>query len=278
MRLRKIASTAVLVLLLSLLAGTPGCWFGGERTAIEAMKRVPEGSTLFTYWDNKTLDGDKDLYGIYTKFRGSVEATQAEGLLTKFTDIKYSARASGFNQGSVTIFVGDFNLESIAAKLGERGYHEKEPHHDVKIWTPPSEQGYKVVALIEGTLIFSSEVEDLKVCIDAIKEQKYSLYGDSSTKEVMDKLPDGIVVDIYKTENYPDLLAYGMSYTKEDKDNLKLTVIYSFRDNFAAKNHVNDIKVDLEKDFSKVQVELKGDFVQASGLIDMDDFVQSLTW
>jgi len=271
------------VLLLALLSASAGCARSGKGL-VDIMKKVPVDSTSFNYWAVERFD-DEELWDIYEKFRESLEAIQLKDIGVVLSSVKHAAKASGFD-GSLTVLSGDFAIENIEKGLEDKGY-QKTTHQETGIWTPQDEQGYKSVALQKGTILIG-DMENLKICIDTmVKEEEYSLYEDPDIKLVTDKLVtgkllEGIVVNINKAdseEKYADLIAYGKSYEKEDESRLKLTAIYMFQDGYAAGQAQDGIKGYLgTKELAEIKVEREGNFIRATGLIYITDFVEALAF
>jgi len=274
----KLKSAIAMVLLLALL--TPGCtWFGGGgKASVDMMKKVPIDSTSFNYWSIKALGGeDVKLHPIYDKFTPSAEAEQLKHVGIMRKSINHAAKASGFGQGGVVLNV-DFDLSSVKYELDSLKW-VRSTRENVEIWTPPEGQAYKSMALMKSVIILG-ERDDVYACIDAIKKkEKLNLYEDQAMKVVADKLPEGIIMNIYKGGEYEDLCAYGKSYKKEGVDKLEMTAIYNFEDNPAAEKCKDAINNELGRaGFSQVKVERKGNLIQATGVIDISDFIVGLTW
>jgi hypothetical protein len=280
MRFRKITLTLIGVLL-ALLCASTAC-FGGGNPSINMMKKVPVSSTSFDYWAIERLGDDNDLRGtIFPKFVYSSEAAQLKEVIV-LANIKYAGKALGVD-GSVRVFRGDFNIKDIEVRLSV-GY-QQEWWKEVRIWTPKDKPEYKSLAVREDT-IFLGEVKNLKACIDTILEkEQYSFYEDPYIKLVADKLPDGVIINISKAdseENYPELITYGKSYSKEIEEGLvklKLTAIYMFQQPMAADDAQVKIRDYLaSKGFTKLETKQEKNFVRATALITVNAFVRSLVF
>jgi hypothetical protein len=271
----------LVVLGLFLLNAATGCtWFGSSKPWADLMKKVPIDSTSFSYWAVKQLVDDEELWDIYAKVRESSETKQLKDIGVALSSIRYSAKASGFNQGLVTVFSGDFDMKNIERELEKKGY-QKSTHQETGIWAPQSgEQGYKSIALQQG-IVLLGDTDSLKACLDTMaKEQEYSLYEDPDIKLLTGKLPEGVIITINKAdseESYTDLIAYGKSYVKQDKTKLKLTAIYMFQDSYSAGKARDQVKDYLgTKEFSEIKVEREESFIRATALISITNFAQSL--
>jgi hypothetical protein len=98
---------------------------------------------------------------------------------------------------------------------------------------------------------------------------------------VADKLPNGVIVEIDRAdishgEQYPDLVTYGKSYAKANKDMLKLTAVYMFSDGPAAGAAQQQVKDYLAASYKEIKVRRDGNFVIATSQISIAEFAQSL--
>ncbi len=115
---------------------------------------------------------------------------------------------------------------------------------------------------MSGTILMG-DVSDLKACIDARKSKEGSLRDDPKVKDLMGRLPNGLVVEVdtatpVSSESYADLVAYGKSYTKVKKDTLKLTAVYLFVDEPAASAAQQAVVDHLSATFEGVKVKRDG--------------------
>jgi hypothetical protein len=105
--------------------------------------------------------------------------------------------------------------------------------------------------------------------------------GDSNVKLVADRLPNGLIVEIDRAdglhgEQYQGLVTYGKSYTKTNKDTLKLTAVYMFADAPAAGEAQEQIKDYMAASFQDVKVKRDGNFIIVTSHVPIGDFIQSL--
>jgi hypothetical protein len=283
--LRLVAAVAVLSAWTLVLVGFGSACSKEAKTFVGLMRTVPDSTGHFVYWAIDDLNEDEDLWGLYTTFEGSADTQQLKEFIPVLATVKQSAKAVSYDNTSlknpVTVFRGDFDINNTKARLETIGYSETR-YRDVGIWTLHEGQTiFKSVAL-RSTAILLGDDSDLRACIDVIvKNNTRSLNGDPYIRLVADKLPNGLIVEIDRAdishgEQYPDLVTYGKSYVKANKDMLKLTAVYMFSDGPAAGAVQQQIKADLAATFEEVKVRRDGNFVIATSQISIAEFAQSL--
>lgn len=268
---RYIIPVIILLVVLLIVSVSCTCWFGGGRDSIRAMEKVPVASTSFLFWDIEKIRSDEELWGIYEGYRESSEVKKLRELGMTLSKVDYHARASGFSQADIV--AGDFDLDAIRDKLEEQGF-DKFTYREVEVYTLAGNQPFEALALMKGILIVGSE-GDVKACIDVIKgEEERSLSDDEHARAVIDRLPEGIKIEIDKTgAGFDDLLAYGISYEKESADILKIRAIYKFEDEYAAGKAMQAIETALgQKKFFEIELKRDGHFVEAKAKMNLADF------
>jgi len=283
--LKLIAAVAVLSAWTLALVGFGSACSKEARTFVGLMSTVPDSAGHFAYWAIDDLNEDEDLWGVYGRFKESADAQQLEEFVPVLATVKQSAKAVSYDNTSlknpVTVFRGDFDINNTKARLETIGYSQTR-YKDVGIWTLQDNQAiFKSVAL-RSTAILVGNDSDLRACIDVIvKSNTQPLNGDRNVRLVADKLPNGVIVEIVRAdishgEQYPDLVTYGKSYTKANKDMLKLTAVYMFGDSPSAGAAQQQIKDHLAATFEEVKVRRDGNFVIATSQISIAEFAQSL--
>jgi len=277
----KLATLILLGSLLFVLTGSCLCSSGSKQYA-DMMTMVPVASTEFHFWNIHGLGADSELWPLYEKFRESSIARQLADIEPVLAVVKNSAKASGFD-GSVTVLEGDFNSRDLERRLKSEGY-VLSMHLDVEIWTPEEGELYVSVALVDRAVLMGT-AEDLKACINAMElDQQDSFYEDQAIEWVADRLPEGLIVDIFRagpdsTEHYADLISYGRSYTKEGEDKLRMTGIYMFSDGYAAEPalaHVSDYLKGQE--FTNVETKQEGNFIRATASVYISDLTRDMPY
>ena len=283
--LRLVAAVAVLSAWTLALVGFGSACSKEAKTFVDLMSTVPDSTGHFAYWAVDDLNEDEDLWGVYATFEESTDTQQLKEFIPVLATVKQSAKAVSYDNTSlknpVTVFRGDFDINNTKARLETIGYSETR-YKDVGIWTLHEDQTiFKSVAL-RSTSILMGDDSDLRACIDVIvKNNTRSLNGDPYIRLVADKLPNGVIVEIDRAdishgEQYPDLVTYGKSYAKANKDMLKLTAVYMFSDGPAAGAAQQQIRDHLAATFEEVKVRRDGNLVIATSQISIAEFAQSL--
>lgn len=279
--------TAAVILLASTLAlvGSSTACSKEAKTFPDLMSTLPGSTGHFAYWSIDDLNTDEDLWGVYAIFKESLDAQQLEKFVPVLAVVKQSAKAVSYDnttlKNPVTVFRGDFDIKYIEGQLETIGYSQTR-YKDIGIWTlEDSQTAFKSVALRSTTLLMG-DASDLRTCIEVtLKSSTQSLKGDPNIRLVADKLRNGVIVEIDRAdlshgEQYPDLVTYGKSYVKANKDTLKLTAVYLFGDEPAAGAAQEQIKDYLAATFEEVKVRRDGNFVIATSQISISQFARSL--
>ncbi len=280
-RMKPKVIVAIAAVVLFAVASICGCSSGGKDfTGI--MAKVPGGSVDFGYWAIGQLSVDADLAEIYAEFRTSPQAQQLMDVGVALFIVEHAARASD-PDGVVTVVGGNLNRKDIERQLSENGYRETR-YRETGIWT--SQEGDLVDSLaIQKDTVFMGSSDGLRSCIDVTaQEQAYSLYDHQYVKLLVDRLPQGLIVNVHKADSasveaYADLIASGESYKKERQDRLKMTAIYMFQDSDAAGNAISEIEHRLETTgFTDVKSKQEVNFIHVTALISITDFVYNLAF
>jgi hypothetical protein len=272
-KLIRIVSIVALVLVLALIGAGVGCGGKGGGEAARMMSMIPEDASRFMFVDIKTLQGDEDLEGLYEDMFSDID----EMLATLGIDADDIYRIAGSGE-TLLLLDGVFDLDEARSALEDHGF-DKSEYKDVELWEDPS--GYAGVALMRNLIVVGGQdaVED---CIKAIKGGESSLRDNRDAREVMDRLPGGIVMglgigeafsELFEQE-YEDLKAGGMSVGKKDKDTLKVTAVLKFEDRDAAENAAGKAESDLEEEgYQNIHIDRDNEFVKVTAEIGIDDFL-----
>ena len=285
--LRLVAAVAFLSAWTLALVGFGSACSKEAKTFVDQMSTVPDSTGHFAYWAIDDLNEDEDLWGVYATFEESADAQQLKEFIPVLATVKQSAKAVSYDNTSlknpVTVFRGDFDISNTKARLETIGYSQTR-YKDVGIWTLQDNQTiFKSVAL-RSTAILMGDDSDLRACIDVVvKNNTRSLNGDPYIRLIADKLPNGVIVEIDRAdishgEQYPDLVTYGKSYAKANKDMLKLTAVYMFSDGPAAGAALAQIRDYLSATFQEVKIRRDRNFVIATSRISIAEFAQSLEY
>ncbi len=144
-------------------------------------------------------------------------------------------------------------------RLDSLGLSEDE-YQGVELW----ERNGELVALMEDLVIFSTR-QGVRDSIEVIMGEKDSLWDDQDVKDIVDRLPNGINM---KYICHPEYMAYegmkaqGTSLEKKDEDTLKMTGVFMFEDEDAARDAVAEIKEDTgAEEIERSDVKQDGRFV-----------------
>jgi hypothetical protein len=285
--LRLIAAAVVLFASTFLAVGAGTACSKEAKAFLDLMSTMPDSTSQFTYWNTDDLNTDEDLWDIFGKFKESADVQQLDRIVLVLATVKQSARAVSYDNTSpknpVTVLHGDFDVNYIEGQLETIGCSQTR-YKDIGIWTLEDNQTlFKSVAL-RSTAVLMGDASDLRTCIDvSLKSSTQSLKGDPNIRLVADKLPNGVIVEIDKFnlshgEQYPDLVTYGKSYTKADKDTLKVTAVYMFGDGPAAGAALTQIRDYLAATFQEVKIRRDGNFVIAISRVPIISFAQILEY
>jgi hypothetical protein len=285
--LRLIAAAVVLLASTLALVGSGTACSKEPKAFLDLMSTIPSSTGQFTYWNTDDLNSDEDLWDIFGKFKESADVQQLDRIVLVLATVGQSARAVSYDNTSpknpVTVFHGDFDVNYIEGQLETIGCSQTR-YKDIGIWTLEDNQTlFKSVAL-RSTAVIMGDASDLRACIDvSLKSSTQSLKGEPNIRLVADKLPNGVIVEIDKAdpshgEQYSDLVTYGKSYTKADKDMLKLTAVYMFGDGPAAGAALSQIRDYLAATFQEVKIKRDGNFVIATSRVPIISFAQSLEY
>jgi len=282
--LRLIAAAAIIVTSMLAVTGVGAACSKKTKPVAVFMGIAPEQTGHFAYWAIADLNEDEDLWDIYARFKDSSDAQQLGELVQVLAIVEDSARIFGSDNAAtleapVTVLRAKFDVKYVEGQLETLGYSRSE-HRDVGIWIAGDGQPYRPVALLSGTILIGNATE-LKACIDAAKDKAESLYDDPYIRVLADRLPKGMVVEVYRatpssTQPYTDLVAYGKSYSKVKKDLLKVTAVYVFGDGPAAGAALEPIKENLSVAFQDVKIDRDDNLVVATARISISNFAQSL--
>ena len=281
-----VATALVLLAAILALVGSVGACGVEAKAYLNLMSAVPMSCGHFTYWDTAEIDDDPHLWPISDKFEESAAAKQVDDLIPVLSRVKQSAKAVSYENATApnpaTLLRGDFDAKFVKGRLETMGYIEK-LYKNVGIWTLQDGQTPNSVALKYPTILVG-DATGLEAYIDVVtKGNAQSLDEDPDIQMLTERLPNGVIVGIDRAsptneEQYANLVAYGKSYTKADKDTLKVTAVYLFANGPAAGSAQEDIEDYLEDGFEQIKVKRDGNFIIATAQISISEFAESLTF
>ena len=276
----KLAVFGVLVgMILSMIVGCGGGGDGngngngnGGATALSMMKKVPASATSFDVVDYGSFRADDDLRGAYPQADAEYNDDLAE-LGIRTVDVDYmtiAARCLSPDAWSgLVILEGTFNLDDLSATFKDKDYHEDE-YKGVQTWTTTFSI-YHSVALVSAVCIVYGEnryvVED---CLDVIKGGADSLYDNVDLRDVVAKLPTGVLVSGELGDQ-----VVGESVVKKNADTLRLTAVYLCKDEAAAAAFKSWFEAAIAADpdsFRNPELSQNGKYVTVAGDAAIEDF------
>jgi hypothetical protein len=239
----KLAVFGVLAgMMLSIIAGCSGGGDGnrngngdgngngnGGATALSMIKKVPASATSFDVVNYGSFRVDDDLRGAYSQADAEYNDDLAE-LGIRPVDVNFMTIAarclSPDGWSGLVILEGTFNLRDLRARFEDSDYYEDE-YKGIQTWTSPL---HHPVALVSASCIVYGEHMDVVVgCLDVIKSEADSLYDNEDLRDVVAKLPAGVLVSGELGDK-----VIGASVVKEDAVTLRLTALYLCEDETAA--------------------------------------------
>ncbi len=270
MKLKQLAlSIALSTLLLCVTLAFPGCsGTGGSINNLADMARFipPDMEGLLIHIDVKQIKSDDDLDDLYDEFNLS---SLAEEIPIDINDIETIGMVF-YEQ--VAFLGGDFDIDVFRDKMIEQDYKE-DIYKDVEIWIITD---YLTIAIFKNIIVTGAE-DVVKACIDTITGEKNSYYDkNEDIRDVINKLPDGILTMVVGEGYYENALAMGISFNKADENTLKMQGIYKFDNENNARNALSDFKKDMESDSDVSNVELtqKQEYIEISTEMAIEDW----TW
>jgi hypothetical protein len=270
------------VLVIAVVIASLGCIgdIDGGGSAKEVAKILSEDAGGLMYLDIQTIRVDKDLEDLYEELEDEfkdfdIRVEYGSVCPIDIDDVNYIVEA-----GRIEIVGGKFDLEDIRDELDNRDFDEDD-YKGVELWIGGhvwSGGHEEAVAISKDELIIGRE-DEVKDCIKVMKGDRTSLYDDDEDiRDVLNKLPDGIMTYAVSTGTYEDSRAMGFALTKVDDDTLKIKGVVKFDDEYDAEDAKRDLEDDLEDDddFDDVKVKQKGEFVEFTANIDIEYMLKIL--
>ncbi|NQT72192.1 MAG: hypothetical protein HQ553_05400 [Chloroflexi bacterium] len=218
-------------------------------TSIEMMKRVPATLREFEFMDIAAIRMDDDLESLYNNWHYEY------GWVIKPLGMDVR-EVTGFGTAGYSLLIeGSYNPITVRAKLKNRNL-ESGGFEGVETWI--SEDSW--IALMDS-LIISANATDGRELKNVIKGEAPSLYDNKDFKDVIDRLPEGIILwfkegwfrDNYQ---YDGLKVTGMSAVKRDKHSMAFTWICKFENTDAAQYAMDEIELDMVNDGEKMWLDI----------------------
>lgn len=206
----------------------------GSEIALSMMKKVPASASSFDVVDYGSFRSDDDLRNAYSRADAEYNDDLAElGICT--ADVDYMTIASGCLSpgacGQLVILEGTFNLDDLSARFKDfkdRSYREDE-YRGVQTWTSVYSIYHSVALVSAACIVYGENPYVVEDCLDVIKGGADSLYDNADLRDVVAKLPTGILVSGELEEQ-----VIGISVAKKNADTLRVTGVYLCEDEAAA--------------------------------------------
>ena len=268
---KRILLLVSLAFLLGATLTNAGCASGKGMT--DMMARVPHDTACLKYVNVKSLRNDADLDDLYTAWKGSVDPRLDAHGIDHGAVNRFASGANSTLSKRFTLLVGKFNMKEIKDELNDRNYDSSE-YKGVEVWKKTGFGTDTDMVALMGDLIILGNEAGVEGCIKVIKEGEASLLGNADANDVAGHLPNGLRVEIQKTEVAGLLLsgleASGTSVNKKNSDTLKISGIATFDDEQDARDADGKIEDLMERVYERVDVARAGVLVKASADLDID--------
>jgi hypothetical protein len=262
----------VVVMVLTASVGLVGC--GAESSprlaCIELMQRVPAYHESFEFWDVNMLREDPDLSDIYQIWYERHLEFEAEHYALESETVDYLGMGEGLD-----MFMAGYDVAAVReaisldfyldASYGEREVWRSEPSHD-----PQSPTGGWV--LDEGVLVRGYNNDGVDEYLSVIYGEVPSMY-DQSAADLLERMPVGIMLRIFRYYYPEGLLVAGNSVEKVEGTKLRWAHFYLFESaEAAAAARDSEYFTDIEEEFEEVSASFTGD----GGTSPFSDFSMEL--
>lgn len=256
MRHKHLISVIGVIVLVSLTAATVGCAADEERKVVDMMRKTPGNATFFSFQDVKAMRNDHNLEVLYRDYRNNSESTFGD-YGVDLNDVNHTVSSISFDvedAGALLILDGDFDLGEVRDRLNSLGF-DKDEYRGVEVWKRDRGvevgerngavevwKGGELVALRDN-LVIAGDKHIVRYCIEVIKGEKDSLWDNEDARDVVNRLPDGIMLAYFAPFGdglYSGVGASGGSMEKKDEETLKSTQVFMFEDENAARSFAEE--------------------------------------
>lgn len=272
---RKVITIGI-VLTLTLVMTISGCNSTTEREVsdvVDMMKKVPKDCWSFIYMDLDVFRNNADLKDEYTNFTERRIVTTLANFIGGIHEVD-SFTVAGKDFGDLNmLFEGNFNLDEVRENIEELSGSHKGEYRGIEVWGEESS-----AALVSNKLVIIGYV---KACIDAMIDSDTSLYGDKNCRDIIERLPGGILFQFQEGalriqgfySSYDGLLFSGYSMLKKDKHSMTITSVCKFENSDYASQAMDTVKQDLEnctyEEFRNIEVKQDSEFIEVITNIDI---------
>jgi len=277
-----IAVTIVIILLLSFY----GCSSSDSDHAtssisenpVDFMSKAVNDARGFELVDIGALRDDVDLNHLSTIFTQMIAVLPIDPSQLELCYISES------KHGSLLVLQGNFDHDDIE-KLFNKTMHF-EDYNNVTLWrTEGSSPFSPYITLMDRSIIYGkgSGVKDFIEIDQGI--QKTSLYDNRDFVDVMNRLPNGLVMVCHESYHiahfeYDGLLAYGLSAKKIDENTLGITAVLKFTTAQVASDVSEQVESDMinndRVEYSNVELSQDGAFLKVTAKEPIPSSLQPL--
>lgn len=235
--------------------------------SIEMMKRVPDTIREFEFMDIAAIRADDDLENLYDDW------DYEYGWVIKPLGMDVMEVTEFGTAGYSLLIEGSFSPITVKNRLEDRNL-EKIEFEGIETWS--SEDSW--ITLIYG-LIISANVTDGKEFQSMLKGEVSSLYDNKDFKDVIDRLPEGIILwfqeGLFRDNySYEGLKVSGMSAVKNNEQTMAFTWICKFDDSDTATNAMTEIELDMlideEKTWQNINMTQYKQFVKVTAELNIN--------
>ena len=261
------------------LSMTAGCGGGGGGngngdgnggvTALSMMEKVPASATSFHVVNYGSFRVDDDLRRAYSQADAEYSDDLAE-LGIRTADVDYMIRAARWVQpdawSGLVILEGTFDLDDLSARFKDNEYYRDE-YNGVRTWAGG---GLSVALVSASCIVYADYVDKVRYCLDVIKGGADSLYDNEDLRDVVAKLPAGVLVSGELGDK-----VIGASVVKKNADTLRITGVYLCEDEAAAAAFKSWYEAAIAADpdsFKNPEVSQNGKSVTVAGDAAIEDF------
>jgi hypothetical protein len=242
---------------------------GDGNTGIEDMRGLagigPAGTATLMHFDVEKFRQDGDLKNIYESMAGGPNL--AVGLDFDIEDIRhYGLIVADFEM--TTLISGNLDFDAIRQQLESTDY-TGDTYMNTEIWLG----SYRAVAIAGDILIIGLE-DNVKGSIEIIEAEGTSIYDDNEDfRDVIEKLPSGIITSITGTSYYSGGLVMGYSLRKVDADTLEMNGLVKFTDEDAAIKAMPGLRGELNDGdmFSGIELSHDNEYLKFSARLAIEN-------
>lgn len=279
----KLGMASILALLLAAALVVPTSCGGESGALVGVMKQIPAGANDVVYWNVKEMEKDEELHGMLDRWKADNEAWLDQfavrtGVVEHFLGFSTgpaegpagNASAGNVSAGdSSAIVKGAFDLEQMRAQLEIREYDDGD-FKGLEVWESPD--GVYWVVLTKD-MVAVGQKEDIIESIRVIQGGNPSLYDDQDARDVVDRLPGGVLMHFHRAGESPlaGELAYGDSFKKKDQETLEAHIVVKFLEPEDAAAVAEIVEEEADLAYDKISAKQDGRYLRIEGAVDIED-------